>query len=133
MTEVALIYDVGLQSTSKWAFCINKCLVNSKPAQAGCEPHPDSVGCKGQICAIFCTELTYTSAVSELDSSFEGRLGALEFYGNCPALSTGQELCRVKGFSPLGHASSCVLRPCHSGPEALLYLLDMVSVLNQAP
>lgn len=113
---------------------ISKCLVTSKPVQAGCEPHPDTFGCKGQTHAIFCTELTYTSGVSGLDPSFEGRLGALESRGNWQALSIGQGLCRAKGFSPPGHANSCALRPCHSGSEALFCsCIAMVSVLNQSP
>lgn len=117
-----------------WAFCTNKCLVNSKPVQAGCELHSNRFGCKGWICAVFCTELTYTLGMSGTGPCFEGELGALEIRGNWPALSTGQGLCGVKGFSPPGDAKCCALRPCHSGSEALFCsCIAMASALNQSP
>lgn len=91
-------------------------------------------GCKGQIHAVFFTELTWLSDVSGPDPCFEGEYGALESRGNWPALSTGQGLCGAKGFSPPGMPT-----PAPSGPATQAQRLSFVaalpwlSALNQSP
>lgn len=68
------------------------------------------------------------------DPHFEGGLGAFVPCGSWPALHTGQGLCGVTGFFPAGLASSCLLRPCHSDPEAPFSVcLATVRALNQPP